>query len=66
MKHTPRDSVYEMLINEVSSEQDSELLPFCDRPAILRGRRDQGKGGEQVQRTRVPSPAGQGISFENH
>lgn len=66
MKHTPRDSVYEMLINEVSNEQDLELLPFCDRPAVLRGRRDQGKGREHVQRTQVPSLARQGIPFENH
>lgn len=51
MKHTPRHNVYEMLTNEVSNEQDSEPLPFCDRPAILRGRQEQGKGGGHLQRT---------------
>lgn len=65
MKHTPRDSVYEMLINEVSNEQDSEPLPSCDRPAILRVRWEQGRE-ESVYKGLVPSPAGQGIPFENH
>lgn len=54
MKHPPRHNVYEMLTNEVSNEQDSEPLPFCDRPAILRGRQEQGKGGGHLQRTLVP------------
>lgn len=65
MKHTLRDSVYEMLINEVSNEQDSEPLPSCDRPAILRGGREQGRE-ESIYKGLVPLLEGQGIPFENH
>lgn len=65
MKHPPRHNVYEMLTNEVSNEQDSEPLPFCDRPAILRGRQEQGRE-EGIYKDISASLAGQGIPFENH